>query len=534
MTDESAQDRHPVDILGEEFADRLRQGETPSITEFVQRMPEHEAAIRAVFPSIAMVERVGAQELQSRKDDADRPELIGPTSESLGEYRIVKEIGRGGMAIVYEALEDSTGLHVALKVLPRDQMQDELLVKRFKAEARAAQQLQHANIVNVLSSGEIDGFLYIAMEFIDGIDVLELVRRKGVLSVKRSVDIMKQVALALEHAHARNIVHRDIKPSNLLIDRTGTVKLADMGLARSLTSSEKSGLTKEGTTVGTVDYMSPEQTRDSRSADCRSDIYSLGATWYHMLTGQAMFPEGDLINRISAHASEPVPDPRELNEDLPDGVVAILHRMVEKDPDDRYQTMSEFLHELKTANLKRRELTVDVLASLADADDEEDDSAVIKPAPQRQSALDRSALQSGRPAIPIVSDSELIELETVSTSDATASDTAISTDVPSEEDSAELSAYGLRTESVAEAGSTDEEAPPVDPPPPVPAPQRRLSPEPDSDDDDDDVVRLELSRRDWLIVIGALITAGFLVGFAWLTLIYSTPASSVPEVRTDQ
>lgn len=515
VSDDTAQERNPVDLLAEEFAERLRQGETPSITEFVERMPEHEAVIRAMFPSIAMVERVGAQELQLRKQPDAPTELIGPTSNALGDYRIVREIGRGGMAIVYDALEDSTGLHVALKVLPRDQMQDELLVKRFKAEARAAQQLSHANIINVLSSGEIDGFLYIAMEYIDGIDVLELVRRKGVLPVKRSLDIVRQVSRALRHAHGQNIVHRDIKPSNLLIDRTGIVKLADMGLARSLTSSDKSGLTREGTTVGTVDYMSPEQTRNSHSADVRSDIYSLGATWYHMLTGRAMYPEGDLLNRINAHATLPPPDPRELNTDVPDGVVAIMHRMVEKNPDDRYQTTTELLHELKTANLGR-EISVDVLASLADADDDEPDARPVRRASPRVPPADRTSRGADEPVVPIMTDSDF-ELPDTSTAPQPVT---VHMGLP---ESLNMLAEAEQLASVTHADG------------PEPAsPQARgrsgsrvsesnnRSPEEDSGE--------KLTRRDWLIVIAALVVAGSLIGLASFALL--APPAEIPATES--
>lgn len=513
MIDDSAQDRHPVDILGEEFAERLRAGETPSITEFVDRMPEHEAAIRAVFPSIAMVERVGAGEIQARRQQSESAELVGPPSDTLGDYRIVREIGRGGMAIVYEAIEDSTGLHVALKVLPRDQMQDELLVKRFKAEARAAMHLQHANVVNVLDSDETDGFLYIAMEFIDGIDVLELVRRKGVVSVKRSIDIIRQVTQALQHAHERNIVHRDIKPSNLLIDRTGIVKLADMGLARSLTSSEKSGLTREGTTVGTIDYMSPEQTRDSHSADCRSDIYSLGATWYHMLTGQPMFPEGDLINRISAHATQPAPDPREFTPDIPDAVVAVMHRMVEKDPDDRYQTAAEFLHELKTANLKRREVTVDMLASLAS---EEDDGSAdeIVVASKSPSASERQ-LSPAAAKVQIISDSELLEISSFS-DDASAPPPPLETTALGHDDT-ELQPDG------------DGPSNPVLQPPADGATLIEDSAS-EGSNTTSRISRIELSRRDWIIVGIALLLASVLIGIAVATLMQPAP-NSAPSVE---
>src|SRR5690606_38487726 len=141
------------------------------------------------------------------------------------------------------------------------------------------------------------------LEYIEGIDLLEWVHRKGAVPVKRTVEIIRQAAEALRHAYERNIVHRDIKPANLMITRQGTVKLTDMGLARSIDETLDTTITRDGTTVGTVDYMAPEQASNSKAADIRSDIYSLGCTWYHLLTGQPPYPEGSVTNKISAHIS---------------------------------------------------------------------------------------------------------------------------------------------------------------------------------------------------------------------------------------
>lgn len=297
---------------------------------------------------------------------------------TFGRYVIEKKLGEGGMGAVYRAVDSNLKRTVALKILPRDKATNDILVKRFQAEAQAAAQLRHKNIVCVYDSGELDGYLYIAMEYVDGIDVQDLVMRKGGLSVKRSLDIIKQVAKALEHAHVQTIVHRDIKPANLLIDRDGNVKLADMGLARSIAETEEAGITRAGTTVGTVDYMSPEQARDSKSADCRSDMYSLGATWYHMLAGRPLFPHGDLLNKITAHASQAPPDPRDIRPNVPESVVQIMHRMLEKSPDRRYQTPTDLLHDLENGfsgdsatgdgatDGRESVLSLDILAGLAE------------------------------------------------------------------------------------------------------------------------------------------------------------------------
>ncbi len=316
--------------------------------------------------------------------DADEEKLRKGSAKTLGRYRLEKKVGEGGMGAVYRAVDDALGRVVALKILPRDKARNEMLVRRFKAEARAAANLKHENIVGVYDSGEADGYLYIAMEFVDGIDVQNLLMRKGVLSPKRSLDIIRQVTLALEHAFEQNIVHRDIKPSNLMIMRDGSIKLADMGLARSMDDGDSAGITRAGTTVGTVDYMSPEQARDSRSADSRSDIYSLGASWYYMLTGKPPFPIGDMVNRITAHATEPRPNPQTINPEIPDAISQIIERMMAIEPGGRFQTPTALLQELDTANLKAKAITTDLLAALADGDTEVPENRPAKKQPAKK------------------------------------------------------------------------------------------------------------------------------------------------------
>jgi len=275
------------------------------------------------------------------------------------------------MGTVYLALDTELNRTVALKVLPKEKAENPLLVKRFKSEAQSAAQLKHDNVVTIYEAGQVDGLLYIALEYIEGTDVQQLLDRRGCLPAKRTIEIVKQVARALRHAHKQGIVHRDIKPSNLLIRRDGVVKLTDLGLARSIDDSVETSITRAGTTVGTVDYMAPEQARDSRAADIRSDIYSLGCTWYHMLTGVAPFAEGSLTNKLNAHASQPPPDPRLEKESIPEGIVAIMHRMMAKSPQDRYQTPAKLLKDLENANLIRKAVSVEALAALADDGDAE-------------------------------------------------------------------------------------------------------------------------------------------------------------------
>ncbi|MBS0205596.1 MAG: serine/threonine protein kinase [Planctomycetes bacterium] len=294
----------------------------------------------------------------------------------LGKYAIEKKIGAGGMGAVYLARDEELKRTVALKVLPRDKAANPILVRRFRAEAQAAAQLRHPNIVAVFDSGEADGYLYIAMEYVDGRDLFEMVSLRGVVPIRRSIEIIRQVAEALQHAYEQNIVHRDIKPSNLLIRRDGVVKLTDLGLARSIDDTLETNITRAGTTVGTVDYMAPEQARNSKLADIRSDLYSLGCTWFQMLTGAPPYPEGSVTNKLQAHAIKPIPDPREKNPNIPEGLTAVIRRMMAKKPEDRYQTPAELLDELAHAKLTQASISREIFADLSDYDQDAIGAAV--------------------------------------------------------------------------------------------------------------------------------------------------------------
>lgn len=281
------------------------------------------------------------------------------------------------MGTVYLATDSKLERTVALKVLVKTDATPANLIRRFHAEALTAARLRHPHIVTVYDSGEVEGFLYLALEYIKGPDVEKVIRKQGAIPVKRSLSIVRQIAQALDHAHGAGVVHRDIKPSNILMRKDGSVTLTDMGLARAMGETSASNITRAGYTVGTVDYMAPEQARSSRAADARSDLYSLGCTWFHMLTGRVPYPEGDLTNKLRAHANGPPPDPRVLNPAVPAGVVAVIRRLMAQRPEDRYQSPHELLEDLDQPNLCRVSVSEDDLRMLAEEFDEESAPAAI-------------------------------------------------------------------------------------------------------------------------------------------------------------
>jgi serine/threonine protein kinase len=266
----------------------------------------------------------------------------------LGKYEIGSHIASGGMAHVYRARDLEHNRDVALKILSKDTAAKPAMVERFRREARSALKLEHENIVRVFDFGEVGGAWFLAMEYVDGVDLHDHVRRKGPLDPEEARQIILQGARALEHAATHRIVHRDVKPSNfLLVRKQGRplVKLTDFGLAREIEANE-CRVTRAGTTVGTVDYMSPEQARDSGAADIRSDLYSLGSTWFYLLTGQPPFPQGGLGERLIKIMTEKPPDARELNPRISDETWGILSRLLEKEPGERYDTPRELIKAL--------------------------------------------------------------------------------------------------------------------------------------------------------------------------------------------
>ncbi len=251
------------------------------------------------------------------------------------------------MGRVFRASDTRLARIVALKVLPPEQAADAETVQRFRNEAQSAARLDHENIARVHYVGEDRGIHFIAFEFVEGVNIRVLVEQRGPLPLAEAASYTLQVAEALAHANARNVVHRDIKPSNVIITPEGRVKLIDMGLARlRQLDSAAADLTASGVTLGTFDYISPEQARDPRNADTRSDIYSLGCTFFFMLTGRPPFLEGTVLQKLLQHQTEPPPDVREFRPDLPEVVNFVLQKMLAKEPRDRYRNAGELAHDL--------------------------------------------------------------------------------------------------------------------------------------------------------------------------------------------
>lgn len=258
--------------------------------------------------------------------------LIGTT---LAGYSIDGTLGRGGMGVVYKATQISLDRVVALKILPVEFSYDTEYIMRFEKEAKAAARLNHPHIVQTYDFGLSGQLHYLAMEFIDGSPLGNYLRAYGRLDEKDALRLMSQAARALDYAHKSGIIHRDIKPDNLLLSEAGDLKLCDLGLAKT-TVAEDFSLTRAGIAVGTPYYISPEQVRDDGVIDNRTDIYGLGATFYHLITGQVPFDGSSSGVIMSRHMNDPLEDPRTIVPDLSYETCCLLFRMMEKNPDQRF------------------------------------------------------------------------------------------------------------------------------------------------------------------------------------------------------
>jgi tRNA A-37 threonylcarbamoyl transferase component Bud32 len=267
------------------------------------------------------------------------------TGKTLGQYRLVEPIGKGGMATVYKAFQESMGRYVAIKVLPRQFTHDEAFLTRFEREARVIAQLEHRSILPVHDFGEEDGIPYIVMRYVEGGTVYDLIRRAGSLDLEQTTHIVGQVADALDFAHQQGIIHRDLKPHNILIDRQGDTYLSDFGIAKMLEA--QATLTGTGV-IGTPAYIAPELAQGMQ-ADVRADVYALGVVIFEMLCGRVPFEADTPMAAIYKHVNEPVPSLCEAKPGIPPVVDAVVQKVLAKDPDERFQTAGELARALRAA-----------------------------------------------------------------------------------------------------------------------------------------------------------------------------------------
>lgn len=269
---------------------------------------------------------------------------------TLGVYQIERQLGQGGMGAVYKAVHTHLGKTVALKVLVPKLTESADAAARFRREMKAVGQLDHPNIVRATDAGEVGGVHFLAMEYLEGTDLSEWVKKKGPMSVVNACRALQAAAQGLKVAHAAGRVHRDVKPSNLFRTTTGQIKVLDLGLALIATEAEKTTeLTAANQAFGTPDYIAPEQCEDAHAVDARCDLYALGCTLYFLLVGKAPFDDPrrvSFIQKITAHVTAPPPDLKAQRPDVPDGLVAVYLRLMEKRPADRYQTAAELIEAL--------------------------------------------------------------------------------------------------------------------------------------------------------------------------------------------
>lgn len=377
-SDESSDDQ--LGPLIDEFLERRRLGEVPSVTEFIRRHPTLADDIRDLFPAIALMEQIEASGDASRGND-------DPGLSQLGDYRIIRTIGRGGMGTVYEAVQESLGRHVAIKVLPAQAVADRIQVERFQREAQVAAALHHAHIVPVFGVGEADGIHFFAMQFIRGqsLDhVLNEIREQAGSAahyrldgsgsqsspdnqpesdaaddhdaerhfIRRVAEIGAQAAAALAYSHGQGVVHRDIKPANLMLDAKGNIWIADFGLAKAHDlsgqperTSDLPDLTRTGDLLGTLRYMPPE--RFNGISDASGDIYSLGLTLYELLTRVPAFQDSDRVTLIRQVTSTTPLPPCRHNARIPRDLETIVLTAIDPNPASRYLCATDLMLDLQ-------------------------------------------------------------------------------------------------------------------------------------------------------------------------------------------
>ncbi len=294
------------------------------------RVPSHRTRWDRLFPSVHGIQDTGSS--------------LNAAGLQLGDYVIDARIGRGGMGAVFRANDLRLDRVVALKILAPEYTRDPGCVQRFQNEARAAAKLDHENIARVFASGEDSGQQYIAFEYVSGTNVRDMIQQRGTLTSAETVNYVLQMTEALRHTSAMGVVHRDIKPSNIIVTPSGRAKLVDLGLARHRTPGEDD-LTVQGTTLGTFDYISPEQALDPRNVDVRSDLYSLGCTAYHMLTGEPPYSRGSMFQKVHDHLHTEAPDASAKNPLVPQALSHIIRKMMDSQVENRYQRPEDLVRD---------------------------------------------------------------------------------------------------------------------------------------------------------------------------------------------
>lgn len=324
-----------------------------------------ERPIAELLVDLGFLTRTQLSRLQGNSDDSG-----GRPSQQIPGYQLQKKVGAGAMAVVYKARQLSLDRTVALKVLPKRLSRNAEFVERFYREGKAAAALNHNNIVQAIDVGEFGGFHYFVMEFVEGCTVYDELAGGKIYSELEAIQIVRQVAEALQHAHERGIIHRDVKPKNIMLTTDRVAKLADMGLARAASDVE-AAMQEAGRAYGTPYYISPEQIRGEVNIDHRADIYSLGATFYHMVTGRVPFEGPTPAAVMHKHLKEPLTPPDHINTQLTAGCAAMIETMMAKSCGERYASCRELLVDLE--HLERGEppqyahktLDADVFSNLA-------------------------------------------------------------------------------------------------------------------------------------------------------------------------
>ncbi len=294
---------------------------------------------------VALVEAIG---LDSFSRQGENEQQSAGTDANLGmlrDYRLLEKLGEGGMGTVYKALHTKLDTHVAIKVLAEERMRDSASVARFEREMKAVGKLRHPNIVQAFDAGEEHGTHYLVMEYVDGLDLSKLVEQIGPLPIADACELIRQAAVGLQAAYEAGLVHRDIKTSNLMLASNGIVKILDLGLARLQTvDGGDNELTSNSQIMGTADYMSPEQAKETHTVDIRADIYSLGCTLYKLLSGQPPFCSPNYntpLQRLAGHMRDPVPSVQYLRPDVPDDLATVIDGMLAKAAEDRPATPAD-------------------------------------------------------------------------------------------------------------------------------------------------------------------------------------------------